>query len=324
MKNLPTAPFPTVGEIVYDIAIRSGLVQTTNDKDPLYNGLKAFKDDRKRPALAPIEFPKTVLRDLEDRIVSFINVDKTESEVFALCTIKSITDCLSHYSGFVASRDASLLERKQMMEEVLWPTLFSMYSSFFLTLFNEWKPYLNLQELVKAENPLGLYLNHICPNGTKDFNTICNYRSINNIDRPIDSANARKTLNEWINGTNVPNLDRCQEILEALELNDKLDARMWMLLARLLQKTPMQYRQHILHRMANNEGSDVVVQAHLLIRNIAWNISTELNIGQIDPMQKSKLLYTSAMQSLSRANMLLICLSDKKIPGSQFTTKHNI
>ena len=58
--KLPISPYPSIGEIVYEVAVRSGLVLST-DNGNLYDDLKAFKDERKRPGLDPIEIPSTIL-----------------------------------------------------------------------------------------------------------------------------------------------------------------------------------------------------------------------------------------------------------------------
>ena len=198
-RALPVPPFPTVGEIVYEVATRSGLVTTSNDKDPLYNALKAFRDDRKRPGLLPVEFPKTVLVDLEDRLAGFWNVEEDGYPGFnAYMTMGGVRRWLEYYAGFVAGRDATLIEREQMVEEVLWPTLFSAGGAFLLGVFSKWKPFMDVAQLLEADSPFGLYLRVLCGRGAADYRAICEYRSTRNENRPIDRENCRKTLDQWL------------------------------------------------------------------------------------------------------------------------------
>lgn len=286
-KALPIPPFPTVGEIVYEVATRSGLVSTSNDKDPLYNALKAFKDDRKRPGLLPIEFPKTVLVDFEDRLAAFWNVEEDGYPGFnAYMTFMSVRKWLDYYAGFVAARDATLIERGQMVEQVLWPTLFAAGGAIMLGIFSGWKPFIDPAALLAADNPFGVYLQFLCKNGRSDYRAICEYRATHDLDRPIDVENCRKTLEEWINGKAVPNLSRCDEILLALDMANNLAAKMWMLVARLLQKTPKRHRLLILHRLKAEYFVDPCEQAYILMKELAWKIGASLNIGPDRPYVK--------------------------------------
>ena len=284
---LPVPPFPTVGEIVYEVATRSGLVRTSNDKDPLYNALKAFKDDRKRPGLLPIEFPKTVLVDFEDRLAAFWNVEEEGNPgLNAYMTLGGIRQWLDSYAGFVAACDATLIEREQMVELVLWPTLFSTGGAFLLRVFVRWKPYIAPIHLLEADNPFGLYVRFLCKNGAADYKAICDYRATHQQGGPIDRENCRKTLDQWLCGKAVPSLARCQEILVALGLAENLAAKIWMLTARLLQKTPKRYRLLILDRLKDDTPAEAQAEAHRLIKDLAWKLGASLQIGPDRPYVK--------------------------------------
>jgi len=306
-SHLPTPPYPTIGEIAYEIATRSGLVQTTNDKCPLYNALKAFKDDRKRPGLAPIEFPRSVLVDLEDRLASYWNVEEGDSPgINALMTFSIVRKWFDLYSGLVASRDATLIDRDRMVDEVLWPSIFSSGAAVFLKIYNEWKPFVNVEQLITAEHPLAFYLKFLCKNGSADFKTICEYRATHDPERLIDVQNCRKTLDEWLSGASTPNLERCEEILFALNLEMELKARIWMMVARLLQKTPKQYRVHILDSFKSEQALDPIAKAHHLARQLAWEIGSGLNIGPDRPYAKirSALYEPDSSQPRSRPHIV--------------------
>jgi hypothetical protein len=307
IKALPVAPFPTVGEIVYEVATRSGLVQTSNDKDPLYNALKAFKDDRKRPGLMPIEFPKTVLVDFEDRLAAFWNVEEDGYPGFnAFMTLGGVRRWLEFYAGFVAARDATLIEREQMVELVLWPTLFSAGGALFMGVFEKWAPFIDPVQLLAADNPFGAYLRFLCKNGSSDYKRICEYRATHNHERPIDPENCRKTLEQWLGGKAVPNLARCQEILLALNMAESLAAKVWMLVARLLHKTPKRYRTLILERHKADSPADPQVDAYALMKALAWKIGASLNIGPDRPYAKIRavLYQTEPVLPRTRADIV--------------------
>jgi hypothetical protein len=301
-RVLPVAPFPTVGEIVYEVATRSGLVQTSNDKDPLYNALKAFKDDRKRPGLMPIEFPKTVLVDFEDRLAAFWNVEEDGYPGFnAFVTLGTIRRWLDFYAGFVASRDATLIEREQMVEQVMWPTLFSAGGAIFLGVFEKWTPLIDPVQLLAADNPFGVCLQLLCKNGSADYKRICEYRSRRDQERPIDPDNCRKTLEQWLGGKAVPNLGRCQEILLALDMAGSLAAKVWILVARLLHKTPKHYRTLILERLKAKAPADPQAEAYALMKALAGKIGASLSIGPDRPYAKIRAALYQTEPVLPRA-----------------------
>lgn len=72
--KLPISPYPSLGEIVYEVGTRSGLVLST-DGTGFYDDLKAFKDERKRPGLDPIEVPTNILLKLENRLATYIGAE---------------------------------------------------------------------------------------------------------------------------------------------------------------------------------------------------------------------------------------------------------
>lgn len=226
-KKFPIPPYPSVGEIVYECAVRSGLVRSNDpEREKLYNDLKAFKDDHKRPGLRPIEFPKYVLVDLEDCLASFIGCDATAFSLFY-----AIRQWLDWYSGIVARHDATLLEREDMAEKVLWPTAFSFGGALFLSTLGRLFPSADPKGMLSGKAPFGRHLRLLCTRGTIDFKAICELRAR---ESDIDPDNCRDTLDEWLVGKAVPNLDRCMSILRALNLDSDVSARTWMLIARLL------------------------------------------------------------------------------------------
>lgn len=147
-SKYPTTPFPLVGEIVYECAVRSGLVRSNEITDGLYDQLKAFKDDRKRPGLRPIEFPQNVLTSLDLRLTEFMR-----DEVGSLALSVNIREWLSCYAGLVACSDATLLDRQTMVEKILWPSVFASGAAGFLTVLAKLYPVADPKALLADPAP---------------------------------------------------------------------------------------------------------------------------------------------------------------------------
>lgn len=179
----------------------------SNDGSDLYDGLKAFKDDRKRPGLRPIEFPKEILVALERRLADFLGDETHTFMIFV-----GIRRWLDQYSGVIARHDVTLLERRDMLE-ILWPTMFAAGANFFLSYLQEALPLADPDALLHDKAPFGRYLRLLCVRGAADFSQICEFRAEK---AGIDPENCRDTLGTWLKGEATPNLDRCQEVLCAL------------------------------------------------------------------------------------------------------------
>lgn len=268
----PVPPYPSVGEIAYECAVRSGLVRS-NDGSKLYDRLKAFKDDRKRPGLRPIEFPAEVLVALEQRLAEFLG-----DEDLALVIFMGFRRWLDQYSGIVATHDATLLERDQILE-LLWPTLFAAVSNFFIASIRQIHPLIDPVTLLRDPAPLGCYIRLICTQGTQDHKLICEYRAT---QADIDFDNCRDTLDTWLKGTAVPSLDNCLDVLRSLQL-DGVAAKVWLLAARLLAKTPEKYRAAILSRWQSEDNKSPEEEFFWLKRTLAWEVGLKLNIGPDRP-----------------------------------------
>lgn len=270
----PIPPYPSIGEIVYECAVRSGLVRS-NDGSKLYDRLKAFKDDRKRPGLRPIEFPADVLVALESCLADFLG-----DEQCALMISVGLRRWLDQYSGIVARHDATLLERPQMLE-LLWPTMFAAIANFFLAFLQKVHPMLDPAMLLRDKAPLGTYIRMLCTRGNQDLKLICTYRAE---VADIDFDNCRDTLDTWLKGTAVPNLDRCREILQCLQLEGELAAKVWLLVARILAKTPAKYREAILIRWERGDKNEPPEKEFFWRkRALAWEVGIGLNIGPDRP-----------------------------------------
>lgn len=275
-SKYPTTPFPLVGEIVYECAVRSGLVRSNEVTDGLYDQLKAFKDDRKRPGLRPIEFPQNVLTSLDRRLTEFMR-----DEVGSLALSVAIRDWLSWYAGLVARSDATLLDRETMVEKILWPSVFADGAARFLSVLAKLYPVADPKSLLAAPAPLGMQLRQFCSLGREDFKAICLYRAKK---EGIDPENCRKTLDQWLSGKAIPNLDRCIQVLDALGLGEDVASRVWLFVSRLLANTSQQRRALIADWLSADEPLPNSVELfNALRKKIAWDVGAKLSIGPDRP-----------------------------------------
>lgn len=278
-SKYPTTPFPLVGEIVYECAVRSGLVRSNEVTDGLYDQLKAFKDDRKRPGLRPIEFPQNVLTSLDLRLTEFMR-----DEVGSLALSVNIRKWLSCYAGLVACSDATLLDRQTMVERILWPSVFAAGAAGFLTVLAKLYPVADPKNLLTDPAPLGRQLRLFCSRGSSDFKAICQYRAEK---EGIDPENCRDTLDQWLSGKAIPNLDRCVQLLEALGLGEDVASRVWLIVSRLLAKTSPQHRALIAGWISADEPLPNSVELfNALRKKIAWDAGAKLSIGPDRPYAK--------------------------------------
>lgn len=275
-KSLPIPPFPSVGEIVYECSIGSGLVRSNEAGGKLYADLKAFKDERKRPGLRPIEFPKYLLVDLEDRLAQYMGSCVAAFEIFRL-----VRKTLSWYAGCVAVEDATLLEREQAWDRVLWPSLFSSMAATLLVCCRKMFPVADPENLLADAAPFGRFLQVLCTQGNADYLAICKYRSdVHN----IDLENCQKTLKTWLDGSAVPSLDSCEDILYALGLAQDPGVKLWTLTARFIARGQLEHRKLILQKLDSVRPSrEPTAHFHELKNEVAWRIGESLNIGPDRP-----------------------------------------
>lgn len=272
--NLPVSPYPSIGEIVYEIATRSGLVLST-DGTGFYDDLKAFKDERKRPGLDPIEIPTTILFKLENRLAIFIG-----DELFANAVFVAWRRWLEYYAAVIPRHDAGLLHRQDMMY-LLWPTMFAFGCGLLLKMIHQILPIVSLDKLLSDPAPFGYLIKAFCTWEARDYAKICEYRAEVN---GIDLDNCRDTLDEWLKGPAVPNLDRAQEILLALGLGEEFAPKLWMVVSRLLGRTPLNYREAILNHLNLPEGSGSIEDAFFWRkRQLSIERGKDLNIGPDRP-----------------------------------------
>jgi len=273
--KFPVSPYPSIGEIVYEVAVRSGLVLST-DNSSLYDDLKAFKDDRKRPGLDPIEIPTTILFSLEERLADYLGDPYAANLIFV-----GGRRWLEFYAGFVTRHDAGLLER-QHMRDLLWPTIYGIGGYLLLSAVHTILPLVNPTSFLSSSAPFGCVIRSLCTWGSKDYSLICEHRAR---EHNIDFDNCRDTLDAWLKGPGVPNLDRALEVLKALGLDNEMGPKLWVVAGRLLSRTPLEGRKAIANHfsMPNSTVADAEEAFFWRKREVAMEHVQQYNIGPDRP-----------------------------------------
>lgn len=273
--KLPISPYPSIGEIVYEVAVRSGLVLST-DNGSLYDDLKAFKDERKRPGLDPIEIPATILVGLEKRLSDYLGDQYAANIIFVI-----VRRWLEYYAGFVTRHDAGLLERHHM-KDLLWPTIFGVGGFLLLKAAHVILPLVQPTILLNDQAPFGCVIKSLCTWGRKDYTLVCEHRAK---EHNIDVDNCRDTLDGWLKGAGVPNLDRALEILQALGLQNEMGPKLWVVTGRLLARTPLEYRKAIANNfnMTDCTMADAEEAFFWRKREVAMENVQKYNIGPDRP-----------------------------------------
>lgn len=258
-----------------ELSLKSGLVTSSKGPNPLYEDLKAFKDERERPGKRPLQFVQTVLVDLEMRFQKFIQSDEHSVAIFS-----RMCGSMEWYSGLIAVTDVTLLEREQVLN-ILWPSAFAAQSAAFLDAFHMFYPVIDPRELLASNAPLGTYLHRICKKGATDFKTIAEYRAVKN---EIDVDNCRDTLDEWLKGKSIPGLENLTEVMKALGHFSDTGKLVWLFTARLLSKISPLQRSLILRRLNPNHGLPEPFEHFRLLKNkVSLEVGVALQIGQDRP-----------------------------------------
>jgi hypothetical protein len=280
-KSFPITPFPLLGEIVHECAIRSGLVSSNALEDSkLYTDLKALKDDRRRPALRPALLPLEILVELEKRLAKY-----TSNEMYACVTFAQIRRALEQYALTIGDADVTLLTRGDVVEKILWPTLFSAAAAACLKPLDIIFHVTDLRSLLEDKAPFARFLRGLCVRGADDHRLIWEFRAQRH---NIDPENCEQTLREWLNGSNVPSVESCNDVLEALGMFNDTGTRQWVLVVRLLAKTSLEHRAHILNRVVYESKAPVTEQFHEIRKAVGWHAGKKLNIRPDRPFWKIK------------------------------------
>lgn len=275
-KKFPAPPFPTFGELIFDLATRSNLVQSNEEDRSLYESLKAFKDERKRPGLSHLDYPVKVVEKLQRRLAKFIRSPEQARGI-----IQVAEEFRFAYLAANVRHDMTLFDREKTVY-ILWATVFPAWAAFMLTSLQRLFPGVDITPLLRSKNPLAYHLNQLCPPGSK-VTLVCEHRAKKH---GIDIENGRKTVHSWLKGEATPGLDNLQDFLEALGHGESTGHLVWIFTARLLEKTEQDYRNAI-HNWLGLSKKENPYEHFWKVKN-SWGmkIGKELNIGMDRPYVK--------------------------------------
>lgn len=275
MTKFPETPFPSIGELVFELSVKSGLVPSTaKEPNPLYEELKAYRDERARHGKQPFHFINRVILDIEKRFDRFI-----QSEIHSVSTFGHLCKAMEWYADLMAVSDVTLLNREQVVE-ILWMSAFPASSSAFLKAFAQIHPETNPLVLLSSKEPLADYLRGICKRGNEDYKAIARYRATKH---DIDEDNCRKTLETWLIST-VPGLENLIDVMEALGYRDDTGKMVWLFVARLLSKIRLEKRRSIFVWMQNSSEFPPPAEMFRLLKIAKSDIvGKALNIGPDRP-----------------------------------------
>jgi flagellin-specific chaperone FliS len=276
-EQFPEQPFPSFGELMYHFAKNSTLVKSHGDD--LYDALKQFQDERKRPRLAQLHYPVEIMVKVQRRLAKFIRSPEQARAIFQI-----IESFRQGYIGTIVRHDMTLLNREQTVG-LLWLTIFPLWCAFLLTGLQRNYPGVDIRPLLLSKEPLAYHLTQLCPPESKMVTIICDYRADKH---GIDRDNTRKTVHGWLSGKNKPSLENLHDFLDALGKNSTHDL-MWAFVARLLAKTDAEHKKAILDwvgKMDDKETHNAYDLFGKYKNSLGMHIGKSLNIGMDRPYSK--------------------------------------
>ena len=231
--------YPTVGEIVTFLAVRSGLV-STDGSDPNYENLKLFVREQKGKDFAQLE---QILDELQHRL----------EEYFAPPGLGDITfevfrRFLERYKSLILRGRANAWSREQFIDEKLVPEFIVPYAAWLLKQLNK-NPYdfLSIDELLRSDAPLRVALNHCLSLTGKSWGDLAEiYRgktqTYGGKRTEHDIEDNKKLIHKWGTGRATPSMETCLKLLEELDQIKYSGIVFWVWIARFLQKINGRYR----------------------------------------------------------------------------------
>jgi hypothetical protein len=231
--------YPTVGEIVTFLAVRSGLV-STDASDPVYDHLKLFVREQKGKDFAQLE---KILDELQRRLEECLAPPGLGDITFDV-----FRRFLDRYKSLILRGRANGWGREQFIEEKLVPEFIVPYAAWLLRQLNK-NPYdfLSIDELLRSDAPLKVALNHSLSLAGKSWLDLAEiYRGKTQTyggKRAVhDIADNKKLMRKWGTGKATPSIETCLKLLEELELIQYSGIVFWVWIARFLQKIDGRYR----------------------------------------------------------------------------------
>lgn len=231
--------YPTIGEIVTFMAVRSGLV-STDGSDPTYDHLKLFVREQKGKDFALLE---KILDELQRRLEEGLappGVGDITFEVFRRF--------LDRYKSLILRGRVNAWSREQFIEEKLVPEFIVPYAAWLLRQLNR-EPFdvFNLDELLRSAAPLKVAFGYPLSFAGKTWLDLAEIypgksQSYGGKEPVHDIEEKKKLVRKWGSGEATPSMDTCLELLDGLKQSQYSGIVFWIWIARFLQKIDKRYR----------------------------------------------------------------------------------
>lgn len=238
--------YPTIGEIIQFIAIKSGLVSSHPDiGDEAYAHLKPFAKEQRGKDFSELD---TVLDMLEYRLDQYI----APPGVGVIC-IEVFRRFLQRYKSLILRTRVYAWSREQFVEEVLIPDFVVPHAAWLLCQLN--KPpfdFMSAVELLRAMAPLKVAFSYFL--SLKDAEASWTdmskmyagkARTYGDAIPVHDIEDKRKLIHKWGTAKATPSFETCLQLLESLDLAEFSGYVFWTWIARFLQKIDLRYRDQI-------------------------------------------------------------------------------
>lgn len=245
--------YPTVGEVIQFIAVKSGLVATdSQNRDEVYVHLKLFAREQRGKDFRLLD---EILDELQDRLERDIAPPGISVIIFEL-----FRRFLERYKVLILRARVNAWTREQFVEGILIPEFIVPYAAWLLKRLNE-KPFdfLSIVELLRSVAPLKVAFTHFLLLSGKSWSDLPEVyqgkaRSYGGTEPEHDPEDKRKLIHKWGTGKGTPSFETCLELLDGLGLAEFSGIVFWTWISRFLQKVDIQYRNQIADAIECNAG----------------------------------------------------------------------
>lgn len=231
--------YPTAGEVLAFIAVKSGLVSGT-ENDPLYEQLKPFVREQKGKDFAELG---QIIDVLQDRLEGWLAPPEIGNLTFVF-----FRRFLERYKSLIRSGRGSAFGRERFISETLVPKFFVPYAAFILrNLSMSPFDFFDLDALLRSDAPLKVMLEIPLKAQGKSWLQLAEFyegKHLVRCDGPPDHDidDKRKLIRKWGTGKATPDLAVCLTLLDALDWSQYSGFVFWVWIARFLQKVDIEHR----------------------------------------------------------------------------------
>lgn len=231
--------YPTVGEIVTFLAVRSGLVRT-DASDLVYDHLKLFVREQKGKDFGQLE---QVLDALQHRLETLF-----APPGWGDITFDVFRRFLDLYKSLILRGRANAWGRERFIDEKLVPEFIVPYAAWLLKQLNR-EPFdiLNLDVLLRSEAPLKVAFDYSLSLAGKSWLELAEIyhgkaQAYGGKEPVHDIEDNKKLVRKWGAGKATPPMETCLELLKGLDQVQYSGIVFWVWISRFLQKIDKRYR----------------------------------------------------------------------------------